>query len=138
MLAVGPLGPQYWWLFAWYELGRQPCWGVDTLPTQRVPQKCHYFPPPEKNTIKSWSFRNCCHSAAYGWKTQETTSWPASCSYSICSTYSGLSPLLTPLKTSLQVHWRSGSPFLAASCGLQQNCLILTGYFLWDIRNFAT
>ena len=21
MLAVGPLGPQYWWLFAWYELG---------------------------------------------------------------------------------------------------------------------
>ena len=23
MLAVGPLGPQYWWLFAWYELGRQ-------------------------------------------------------------------------------------------------------------------
>ena len=23
MLAVGPLGPQYCWLFAWYELGRQ-------------------------------------------------------------------------------------------------------------------
>ena len=23
MLAVGPLGPQYHWLFAWYELGRQ-------------------------------------------------------------------------------------------------------------------
>ena len=22
MLAVGPLGPQYCWLFAWYELGR--------------------------------------------------------------------------------------------------------------------
>ena len=23
MLAVGPLGPQYCYLFAWYELGRQ-------------------------------------------------------------------------------------------------------------------
>ena len=39
MLAVGPLGPQYCWLFAWYELGRQAHLGVDTLPSQRVPQK---------------------------------------------------------------------------------------------------
>ena len=39
MLAVGPLGPQYCLLFAWYELGRQVHLGVDTLPSQRVPQK---------------------------------------------------------------------------------------------------
>ena len=39
MLAVGPLGPQYCLLVAWYELGRQAHLGVDTLPTQRVPQK---------------------------------------------------------------------------------------------------
>ena len=39
MLAVGPLGPQYCWLFAWYELGKHAAWGVDTLPNQRVPQK---------------------------------------------------------------------------------------------------
>ena len=39
MLAVGPLGPQYCLLFAWYELGRQAHLGIDTLPTQRVPQK---------------------------------------------------------------------------------------------------
>ena len=39
MLAVGPLGPQYCWLFAWYELGRQAHQGVNTLPSQRVPQK---------------------------------------------------------------------------------------------------
>ena len=39
MLAVGPIGPQYCWLFAWYELGRRAHLGVDTLPSQRVPQK---------------------------------------------------------------------------------------------------
>ena len=39
MLAVGPLSPQYCWLFAWYELGKHAAWGVDTLPNQRVPQK---------------------------------------------------------------------------------------------------
>ena len=39
MLAVGPLGPQYSLPFAWNELGRQAHLGVDTLPTQRVPQK---------------------------------------------------------------------------------------------------
>ena len=37
MLAVGPLGPQYSLLFAWYELGRHAHLGADTLPTQRVP-----------------------------------------------------------------------------------------------------
>ena len=30
MLAVGPLGPQYSLLFAWHELGREACMGVDT------------------------------------------------------------------------------------------------------------
>ena len=39
MLAVGPLGPQYCLLFAWHELGTHSYLGVDTLPTQRVPQK---------------------------------------------------------------------------------------------------
>ena len=39
MLAVGPLGPQYSLLFAWNELGKHAHLGVDTLPTQRVPQK---------------------------------------------------------------------------------------------------
>ena len=39
MLAVGPLGPQDCWLFARYELGRQAHLYVDTLPSQRVPQK---------------------------------------------------------------------------------------------------
>ena len=39
MLAVGPLGPQYCWLFVQYELGRQAHLDVDTLPSQRVPQK---------------------------------------------------------------------------------------------------
>ena len=39
MLAVGPLGPQHCLIFAWYELGRQAHLGVDTLPSQRVPQK---------------------------------------------------------------------------------------------------
>ena len=39
MLAVGPLGPQYSLNFAWHELGRQAHLGVDTLPSQRVPQK---------------------------------------------------------------------------------------------------
>ena len=39
MLAVGPLGPQYSLPFAWYELGMQAHLGIDTLPTQRVPQK---------------------------------------------------------------------------------------------------
>ena len=39
MLAVGPLGPQYSLLFAWHELGRQATLGVDTLPSQSVPQK---------------------------------------------------------------------------------------------------
>ena len=39
MLAVGPLGPQYSLLFAWNELGKHAHLGIDTLPTQRVPQK---------------------------------------------------------------------------------------------------
>ena len=39
MLAVGPLGPQYSLLFALHELGRHAHLGVDTLPSQRVPQK---------------------------------------------------------------------------------------------------
>jgi len=39
MLAVGPLGPQYSLLFAWHELGRHAHLGVDTLPSQKVPQK---------------------------------------------------------------------------------------------------
>ena len=39
MLAVGPLGPQYCLLFAWYELGRQAHLELDTLPSQRVPRK---------------------------------------------------------------------------------------------------
>ena len=39
MLAVGPLGPQYYLLFAWHELVRQAHLGVDTFPTLRVPQK---------------------------------------------------------------------------------------------------
>ena len=39
MLAVGPSGPQYSLLFAWHELVRSPTWAVDTLPSQRVPQK---------------------------------------------------------------------------------------------------
>ena len=40
MPAVGPLGPQDCWLFARYELGRHATCGVDTLPSQKVPQKC--------------------------------------------------------------------------------------------------
>ena len=39
MLAVGPLGPQYCLLFAWYELGSRPTWGVDTHLSMRVPEK---------------------------------------------------------------------------------------------------
>ena len=39
MLAVGPLGPQYSLLFSWNELGKHAHLAVDTLPTQRVPQK---------------------------------------------------------------------------------------------------
>ena len=54
MLAVGPLGPQYCWLFAWYELGRQAHLGVDTLPTQRVPQKIL------KKSISLYYIVGCC------------------------------------------------------------------------------
>ena len=39
MLAIGLLGPQYWLLFAWHELGRQANLGVDTHLSMRVPQK---------------------------------------------------------------------------------------------------
>ena len=37
MLAVGPTGPQYCWLFAWHKAGREPTWDVDTLPSQDGP-----------------------------------------------------------------------------------------------------
>ena len=39
MLAVEPLGSQYSCLFAWHEVGTHSHLGVDTLPSQRVPQK---------------------------------------------------------------------------------------------------
>ena len=36
MLAVGPLGPQYSLLLAWYELGRHASLDGNTLPSQKI------------------------------------------------------------------------------------------------------
>ena len=49
MLAVGPLGPQYSLLFAWYELGRHAHLGADTLPSQKVPHN-----PPTWAVLLDW------------------------------------------------------------------------------------